>query len=127
MDWSRRALVKLLFQIHPPTLLNTEKEMKLPRSGRYLDVKYSNIVCKRGIANNLELYNWYNDIIDGKINSSRKTISIFMLDELGNEAVRRDFANAWPSKYDPPDKNATGNSIAIETLEIVHEGELRTK
>ena len=89
--------------------------------------KYSNIVCKRGITNNLELYNWYKDIVDGKINSSRKTISVLLLDELGNEAVRWDFGNAWPSKYDPPDMNATGNTIAIETLEIAHEGELRTK
>ena len=89
--------------------------------------KYSNIVCKRGVTNNLELFNWYKDIVDGKINSSRKTVSVLLLDELGNEAVRWDFGNAWPSKYDPPDMNATGNTIAIETLEIAHEGELRTK
>jgi phage tail-like protein len=89
--------------------------------------KYSNIVCKRGITSNLELYNWYKDIVDGKINSSRKTICVLLLDELGNEAARWDFGNAWPSKYDAPYMNATGNTIAIETLEIAHEGELRTK
>src|SRR5262245_27311069 len=72
--------------------------------------KYSNIVCKRGITNNLELFNWYKDIVDGKINSSRKTVSILLLDELRNEVARWDFRNVWPSKYNPPDMNATGNT-----------------
>jgi phage tail-like protein len=89
--------------------------------------KYSNLVCKRGITKNLELYNWYKDVVDGKISSSRKTISVLLLDEQGNEAVRWVFSNAWPSKYDPPDMNATGNTIAIETMEFAHEGETRTK
>lgn len=89
--------------------------------------KYSNIVCKRGITKNMELFNWYKEIVDGNINTFRKTISILLLDELGNEAVRWDFTNAWPNKYDPPDLNATGNTIGIETLEIVHEGMKRVK
>jgi phage tail-like protein len=89
--------------------------------------KYSNIVCKRGITKNMELFNWYKEIVDGNILNSRKTISILLLDELGNEAVRWDFTNAWPNKYDPPDLNATGNTIGIETLEIVHEGMRRVK
>ena len=89
--------------------------------------KYSNIVCKRGITKNMELYNWYKDIVDGNILNSRKTVSILLLDELGNEAARWDFTNAWPNKYDPPDLNATGNTIGIETLELVHEGMKRIK
>ena len=43
------------------------------------------------------------------------------------KAARWDFGNAWPSKYDAPDMDAAGNTIAIEKLEIAHEGELRTK
>ena len=38
-----------------------------------------------------------------------------------------DFINGWPSKYDPADLNAKGNDIAIETLEITHEGLIRAK
>ena len=89
--------------------------------------KYSNIVCKRGITNNMELFNWYKEIVDGNISSSRKTISLILLDELGNEAVRYDFTNAWPTKLDCPDFNATGNTIGIEQLDIVHEGMKRIK
>ncbi len=89
--------------------------------------KYSNIVCKRGITKNMELFNWYKEIVDGNINSNRKTISLILMDELGNEAVRYDFTNAWPTKLDSPDFNATGNTIGIEQLDIVHEGMKRIK
>jgi phage tail-like protein len=47
------------------------------------------------------------------------------MDEEGNPKARWNFENAWPSKYDAPDLNAKGTDIAIETLEIVHEGMIR--
>jgi phage tail-like protein len=76
----------------------------------------------------LELYNWYKDIVDGKINSSRKTVSILLLDELRNEAARLDYREVWPTKFDAlSDLNATGNTIAIEQLELAHEGHVRSK
>lgn len=90
-------------------------------------IKYSNIVCKRGITNNLELFNWFKTITEGKINSNRKNVSILLLDEEGNEASRWNFVNVWPTKYDAPDLNATGSEIAIETLELAHEGMVRFK
>ena len=39
-----------------------------------------------------------------------------------SDKARWDIARAWPSKYDPVDFNAKGNEVAVETLEIVHEG-----
>ena|SRR5215203_5473597 len=90
-------------------------------------IKYSNIICKRGVTDNLELFNWHKEIVAGKINANRKNVSILLLDEEGNEASRWDFSYVWPSKYDAPDLNATGNEIAIETLELVHEGMIRSK
>lgn len=90
-------------------------------------LKYSNVVLKRGVTDNLELFEWQKAIIDGKINSNRKDVSVLLLDEEGNEAARWDFVNAWPTKYDAPDLKATGNEIAIETLELAHEGMVRSK
>ena len=49
------------------------------------------------------------------------------LDRRGNEVVRWNFFNAWPSKYDAPDFNAEGNDVAIETMELAHEGLERVK
>jgi|SRR5215211_984702 len=89
--------------------------------------KYSNIVLKYGITDSMELFNWYKDIVDGKIKTSRKNISVLFLDEQGNEATRWTFVQAWPTKYTPPPGNAKANEIGIETLEIAHEGMLRVK
>jgi phage tail-like protein len=90
-------------------------------------VKYSNLVLKRGITKSMELYNWYKDIVDGKINTSRKNVSLVLLDDEGNEAARWKFEGAWPIKYTTPLLNAMENEIAIETLEITHEGMTREK
>ena len=51
--------------------------------------------------------------------------NMFFYYEEGNPKVQWDFVRGWPSKYDPADLNAKGNDIAIETLEITHEGLVR--
>jgi phage tail-like protein len=87
--------------------------------------KYSNIVLKWGITDDLELYEWHRQAVLG--NLQRRNGSIVGLDRQGNEIVRWNFFNAWPSKYDGPDYNAEGNDIAIETLELAHEKVERVK
>lgn len=85
--------------------------------------KYGNLSLKWGITDSMDLYAWRKQIIDGNI--QRKNIAVVLIDEAGNDKARWEFVNAWPSKYDPPDLNATGNAVAIETLEVVHEGMVR--
>jgi phage tail-like protein len=62
---------------------------------------------------------------DGKMADARSNIAVVVLDEEGNPKSRWEFAEAWPTKYDAPDLNATGNDIAVETLEIAHESMVR--
>jgi phage tail-like protein len=81
--------------------------------------KYTNITLKWGLTDSRELYNWYRDVVNGKI--ERKSGSIILLDLEGNEKVRWNFFEAWPTKWDGPDFTAKGNDIAIETLELAHE------
>jgi phage tail-like protein len=87
--------------------------------------KYSNITLKWGITDDRQLYEWHRDAIRGNV--LRKNGSIVGLDRKGTEVVRWNFFNAWPSKYDAPDFNAEGNDVAIETLELAHEGLERVK
>jgi phage tail-like protein len=83
-------------------------------------VKYGNLSLKWGITDSLELYEWYQEGVTGKVD--RKNISVVVNDEEGTDVARWNFVQAWPTKYDPTDLNATGNEVGIETLEIVHEG-----
>jgi len=85
--------------------------------------KHSNIVLKWGLADDADLYNWHRDAVNGKV--QRRNGSIVLLDRQGQERMRWNFVNAWPSKWDGPDFNAEGNDIAIETLELAHEGVTR--
>jgi phage tail-like protein len=85
--------------------------------------KHSNIVLKWGLADDTDLYNWHRDAVNGKV--QRRNGSIVLLDRQGQERMRWNFVNAWPSKWDGPDLNAEGNDIAIETLELAHEGVTR--
>ncbi|HMD70407.1 MAG TPA: phage tail protein [Bryobacteraceae bacterium] len=89
-------------------------EGKLPGA-----VKYSNIVLKWGITDDAELYNWHQQCVDGTL--LRKNGSVVLLDRAGNEKVRWNFRNAWPTKWTGPSFNAAANDIAIETLELAHE------
>ena len=83
-------------------------------------IKYSNISLKWGMTDDRELWDWHNKVLQGKV--ERKNGSIILLDEAGAEKLRWNFRNAWPSKWSGPSFNATGNDVAIESLEIVHEG-----
>jgi phage tail-like protein len=82
--------------------------------------KYNNITLKWGLTDSTELYDWYRDITKGM--DVRKNGSIIVLDTQGQEKVRWNFKNGWPTKWDGPDLTSKGNDIAIETLEIAHEG-----
>lgn len=84
--------------------------------------KYGNLTLKWGITDSMELFEWRKLVIQGKIGEARKNIAVILQDEIGNEAARWNFREAWPIKYDAPDLSAKGNDVAIETIEIAHEG-----
>ena len=75
---------------------------------------YSDISLKWGLTDSDEMWKWREDVIKGRI--ERKNGSIIVLDDEGNERVRWNFFNAWPSKWEGPTFDAKANDIAIETL-----------
>jgi phage tail-like protein len=89
--------------------------------------KFGKITLKAGVtADSIKFYEWIKSVMQGKMGDARlKSISIIVKDEEGNDAAKWEFEQAWPSKYDAPDLNAKGNDVAIELLEIVHEGMTR--
>ena len=83
-------------------------------------VTYPNVTLKRGINGYLELYNWWKSARDGNI--QRADVSIKLLDEQHQEVMRWNLRRAWPVKIEAGPLNAQGNEVAIETLELAHEG-----
>jgi phage tail-like protein len=82
--------------------------------------KYSNITLKRGFTKTKELWTWRKTVLDGKTQRCSGTITL--LDEARKPAIRWNFREGWARKLDGPTFNAKTNEVAIETLEIAHEG-----
>ncbi|HCY41480.1 MAG TPA: phage tail protein [Prolixibacteraceae bacterium] len=83
--------------------------------------KFSNITLKRGtFKSDNEYYQWWNTV---KLNTiERRDITIKLLNEEHDPVVVWKVKNAWPSKIQSTDLKADGNEVAIESMEIVHEG-----
>ncbi len=99
-----------------------EVVLKIP--GR---LKWGDITLKRGITSNMDMWNWRQLVVDGKVKDARMNGSIVMFDRDGGEAARWDFNNAWPLKISGPSPKSDSNEIGIEELTIVHEAIKRTK
>jgi phage tail-like protein len=84
-------------------------------------IKTSNVTMKKGIfAKDNSFWDWYNDI---KMNTSeRQNVVIKLLDENGNPTMTWTLLNAWPTKITSTDLNSEGTEVAIESIEIAHEG-----
>jgi phage tail-like protein len=82
--------------------------------------KFTNITCKWGITGDLAFWNWVVEGMNGLV--QRTEGSVIMLNENRQEVMRWNFKRAWPCKWTGPGLNAKNNEIAMETLEICHEG-----
>jgi phage tail-like protein len=83
--------------------------------------KYSNLTLKRGtFKSDNEYYSWWNTV---KLNTiERRDITISLLNEDHDPVVTWKVKSAWPTKIQSTDLKSDGNEVAIESMEIVHEG-----
>jgi phage tail-like protein len=82
--------------------------------------KVGNLTLKHGMTRTNELFTWFAKVVGGEVD--RRNVSVIMFDSLGEELVRWDFLNAYPVKWVGPQLGAASNAVAIETLELAHEG-----
>jgi phage tail-like protein len=82
--------------------------------------KQTNITLKRGITQNKELWAWYRNIANGE--PDRRDGTIILMNEAREDVGRWSFRAAWPNKITGPAFNATGNEVAMESVELCHEG-----
>ncbi len=83
--------------------------------------KYANVVLKRGImpADNL-FFEWWNTVSLNKV--ERRDVIVSLLNEAHEPVMVWKVVEAWPAKVTGTDLKADGNEIAIETIELAHEG-----
>ena len=82
--------------------------------------KYSNITLKKGYTDNEELWNWYTNILNGL--ADRRSGAIILMNEAHEDVMRWNIQDAWINKIEGPSLKASGNEVAIESMDLVHEG-----
>jgi len=73
----------------------------------------------RDFSSTKEFFNWRKTVVDGK--TERKNISVVMLNDAGEEAMRYNFQECWPVKYGGPTLNSRNSAHATESLDIAFE------
>ena len=81
--------------------------------------KYSNVVLKRGYVNTDELWEWRRKVIMGKV--ERKSGSVIVLNDAGDEVLRYNFFEAWPCKWKGFSLDGKGTDNAVEEVELAVE------
>jgi phage tail-like protein len=81
---------------------------------------FTDITLKWGLTSSTELWNWRQDVINGKVLRRNGSVVVFDLDN-HTEVARWNFVNAWPSKWEGPALSQKGD-LAIATLVLAHEG-----
>lgn len=83
--------------------------------------KFNNVTLKRGIVkSDNEFAQWLATV---KLNTvTRRDLIISLLNEEHNPVMVWKIHNAFPVKVEGPGLKATGNEVAIESIEVAHEG-----
>lgn len=83
-------------------------------------VTYSNITLSRGVTSDRTLFDWHQGFVQGA--GTKQNVSIILCDNARNPKIRWNLSKCWPTRWTGPSLDATGDAIAIESLELAHEG-----
>ena len=83
-------------------------------------VAWDPVVLRRGFTGDSQLFQWWSEVLNGEV--ARRNVSIILMDGQRRDVARWVIQGAWPQKWDGPDLRGLGNEVAIETLELAHEG-----
>ena len=87
---------------------------------------YGNVTLKRGVTNSNELLSWQLDVATGTFSTNKRsgnpTVTVTLMNEKGEPVKGWNLIRAFPVKWVGPDFKASASEVAIETLEIAHEG-----
>jgi phage tail-like protein len=88
-------------------------------------LKWGDVTLKRGITSDMQIWDWRQLVVEGKVQDARKNCSIHMLDREYQDVTTWNFTNAWPSKVTGPTIKSDSNEIGLEEMVLVHDGMTR--
>ena len=85
--------------------------------------KYPNLTLRRGLADAVELWQWHQDVINGRI--QKRQINLVLIDTAGKDRWRWVFEKAFPVKWSGASLNAATSAVLVESVEFAHDGVTR--
>jgi phage tail-like protein len=85
------------------------------------------ITLKRAKNASMDLWNWHQAMLDGKVSDARRNGSVVFFDFEFGEVARYNFLNAWVSKLTAGAAKAGSNEVLTEEVTIVCEQLERVK
>ena len=82
--------------------------------------KYQPLTLKRGLTINNQLWRWHQQVIQGDF--ERKNGTIYLLDATHVPVAWWNFKKAFPAKWTGPELRANSSEVAIESVELIHQG-----
>lgn len=115
-------------QVSEVTGLQFETEIETYEEGGVNDyvhqlpkkTKYPRIILKRGITDMDGFWKWYQEVVSGTF--ARRNISVILMDVTGKDKWRWNFSQAYPVKWTGSELKAESNTVAFESIELVHNG-----
>jgi phage tail-like protein len=95
------------------------KEVQAKGAGR---LTWGDVTLKRGITADMGFWAWRDQVVYGKLDDARKSVSITLLDRTYAPVVIWNLTRAWPSKISATSLSSDSNDFILEELTLVHEG-----
>jgi len=97
---------------------NGTKVVQRKRAGK---PKYTEVTLKRGFTTNMDVHNWFKEVVDATKATPYKTASIVIYDREQAESARFNLEACWPSKLSISDLSSGSDDSMVEELTIQHE------
>jgi len=83
--------------------------------------RWENLVLRYGVTSDVSMLGWRGEVLQDQF-SKRRNGAIVMKTPQGEEVRRYNFVEGWPVSWEGPSFAASGSELAIESLEIAHNG-----
>ena len=83
---------------------------------------WTDITLKRGVTSSIDIWDWRQQVVDGKVDDARTNCSVTAYNQANEEIARWNLDNAWPSKVVGPEMDSGSQDYMVEEVTIVHEG-----
>jgi phage tail-like protein len=82
---------------------------------------YPNVILERGLVDDY-LWSWHTDIVEDRVTTKRRTLTIVLQNDVGDEVWRWLIEGAFPVKWTGTDLDGASSQVFIESVELAHHG-----